>query len=113
MNHSDEELKRVAKWLGLRKEEMNSHVVYYKDEMYCGSIDSGTFLDWCMSANGRCAIEDKFARHGTSFMQQHFCEGDKEYFVFGPYQAEAIGEGKTPAEAWLSAAIKLTENMNV
>jgi len=62
------------------------------------------------SHKGRCAIEDKMADGGTSFMKMYRTnDGGKEYFVFGPDNAEAIGYGPTPSAAWLDAGIKASE----
>jgi hypothetical protein len=117
--YTDEQLKRVAEWLGI-----TDGLQYYAEEtVYQDRFGNRyRFWVWLLSPEGRCAIEDKFTYHDSIISTKVIYRPDEpkeraiEITICGVFEPKQIPwpdvwyyYGPTPAEAWLSAAVKMTE----
>lgn len=121
MNYSDEQLKRVAAWLGYEVGWQTNPDILDKDGNVAFYFLNKDFFDWLLSPEGRVAIEDKAIEVGWKTKKQFliYYEGEDNsdvgipphYVIVAEFSLNSIiiGHGPTPAEAWLDAAIKMTE----
>jgi hypothetical protein len=118
-NYTDEQYIVVAKWVGAIFKESNQFGQWYYDDkrITCWDVSWRTNLElrgWFLK-DGRFAIEDKFANEKPIYACWNAPdEGTDEYVIcVGDIEKgwSVIGHGPTPAEAWLDAAIEITEEM--
>lgn len=125
MNYTDEQLKRVAGWLGQKVEDWQppddrgSWATYVAISNF-EELKLWDYEDWLLSPEGEKAIRDKFIEEG---LEKEFClccyaapdDGSPEYIVEytdDPCHNEAwcpLGHAETISEAWLDAAINFME----
>jgi hypothetical protein len=127
VNYTDEQLKRVAERLGFywnneffEKVGREYTFIESNEPTFAGRLacSIAAFPYWLLSPEGRVAIEDKFA---LVAYDKEYCiwivyapdDGSDEYLVMAEdsWGSWIVGEGSTPAEAWLNAAVKFTEGI--
>jgi hypothetical protein len=106
--YTDTQKKAVAAWLGLSYDpKRGGKWMRGTDTLYIWGVILRDiyFGNWLHSHEGRCAIEDKFIDEAPTL-----CCFQSES---GIYRAQEVlgnhqlwGEGSTPAEAWLDAAMR-------
>jgi hypothetical protein len=117
MNYTDEQLKRVAEWL-----EVDIRIFSDSHEyaMHCDLIrfviggklrTEHQFHEWLLSPEGRVAIEDKFTFSYKIYYAKGHADNTCIFQLLPNEMARVVGEGPTPAEAWLDAAVKFTEGI--
>lgn len=109
MMYTDEEIKRVAEWLGLIVNEGDYAELFTYDGRIGSTSSKETwrkFASWLRSSDGRCAIEDRFMEEPSNPSPRHYV--NEPFRIYWPCR-EWIGEGATVAAAWLDAAVKYTE----
>jgi len=110
--YTDEQLCRVAEWLGYRITEEVGETCLRDKDGWGFPLDG--FAGWLLSPEGRVATEDKFIEvRAICFCVIDRMQNIPVYRIVQCHglesACETMGEGDTPAEAWLSAAVKYCE----